>query len=69
MKSVEEMDAQCLDFNHDFPLDEMYDEDGEPYHREAQLAVQCAICGETMLHSLQRMSETLRNMISAGGKI
>ena len=65
MNLLEDMDERCLEFEHDFPWMDMYDDEGAPYSPDVQMAARCERCGETLLHSLQRMRRTIQDMIES----
>lgn len=65
-KTLETMDPRCLDHDHNFPWMDLWDEDSEPTDEE-QMNMRCFRCGETMRHSLQRMSKTLADMLVSTG--
>lgn len=53
--------TRCLEHNHWFPEDELYDDDGEPFPN--QLDVCCKDCGITMRESLHRMMAECKQMM------
>lgn len=65
--NIETADPRCVEFDHNFDMDEMYDpETREPYSPEVQLASQCLRCGESLRESCERMSTALKQLVVGG---
>lgn len=62
------MDTRCLEHDHHWLEDDLYDmsEDGGyvPASRETQLGAKCTRCGITMRESFKRIADECRTLLS-----
>jgi len=54
-------DARCLEHDHHFADEDLYDEYGEPY--PGQIEARCTRCGKSMRESLQEMCAEMRAIL------
>lgn len=61
-------DLRCLQHDHHFPMEEMYDEDSEE-PLPTQMQARCTRCGITLQQSFQELLEEIEHEMSTGGLV